>query len=92
MSGGVGIDELKDAITKSVPAEEVLIWDDSDGCGSKFRAVIVAEKFQGMKLLERNRVVFASIEIYRPRIHAFSMRTWTKEEYDKKVAEGGQFF
>jgi len=92
MSGGVAIEDLKQSIEKGVPAETVLIWDESDGCGSKFKSVIVAKKFEGMKLLDRNRAVNSSIEHLRPKIHAFSMRTWTEAEYEKKKAEGGQFF
>uniref|UniRef100_A0A6B2LW69 BolA-like protein n=1 Tax=Arcella intermedia TaxID=1963864 RepID=A0A6B2LW69_9EUKA len=83
---------MKLAIMNGLPAEEVLLWDDSDGCGAKFKAVIVASKFQGMKLLDRNRAVNSTFESLRPRIHAFSMRTWTPEEYETKKASGQPFF
>ena len=35
----------------------VSIIDTSDGCGSKFEAIIVSAAFEGMQLLERQRAV-----------------------------------
>ena len=39
--------------------ERVEISDVSDGCGSKFEAIIVSSKFDGMGLLDRQRAVNA---------------------------------
>ena len=35
----------------------VSLVDTSDGCGSKFEAIIVSEAFDGLGLLERQRTV-----------------------------------
>lgn len=60
------------------------ITDTSDGCGSKFEAIIVSSKFEGCALLERQRKVNAAIAEYE--YHAFSMKTWTPAQYEKKKA------
>ena len=64
----------------------VEISDTSDGCGSKFDAVIVAEAFEGVPLLERQRMVNAVIAEEMETIHAFTMKTWTPQQYEKKKA------
>lgn len=62
------------------------ITDTSDGCGSKFEAIVVSEAFAGMALLERQRAVNEAIKAEMESIHAFSMKTWTPEQYEKKKA------
>jgi stress-induced morphogen len=81
---GVSSEELKTIIISNLPAEKVLLWDESANCGTKFRVVIVAQKFEGMKLLDRQRAVNEAIKEPMKRIHAFSMRTWTPSEYQEK--------
>ena len=51
-------DELKTKLNASVLNPTHLeISDTSDGCGSKFEAIIVSEAFDGLGLLERQRTV-----------------------------------
>mmetsp|Transcript_38799 Transcript_38799/g.77653 ORF Transcript_38799/g.77653 Transcript_38799/m.77653 type:complete len:91 (+) Transcript_38799:2-274(+) len=65
----------------------VTVVDDSDGCGSKFKAVVVSPKFDGVALLERQRMVNAIIAEEMNSIHAFEMKTWTPAQYEKKRGE-----
>nr|XP_018909957.1 PREDICTED: protein BOLA2-like isoform X2 [Bemisia tabaci] len=58
--------------------------DISDGCGSKFQAVIVSEKFVGKSRIERQRLVYTIIADEMKQIHAFSQRTLTPEEWEKE--------
>ena len=67
--------------------EFVRMIDTSDGCGSKFEAIIVSAKFDGMALLERQKSVNAVLADDMPGIHALSMKTWTPAQYEKKKAE-----
>ena len=60
------------------------ITDTSDGCGAKFEAIIVSSAFNGVQLLERQRMVNEVIAEEMKIIHAFSMKTWTPEQYEKK--------
>jgi stress-induced morphogen len=55
----------------------VNVTDDSDGCGSKFNAIIVSSKFEGVGLLDRQRMVNDLIADEMKVIHAFTMKTWT---------------
>ena len=60
------------------------VIDASDGCGSKFEAIVVSSSFDGMGLLERQRAVNDVIKAEMDEIHAFSMKTWTPAQYEKK--------
>ena len=42
----------------------------------------------GMKLLARQRAVNEALAEEMPAIHAFTMKTWTPEQFAKKQAEG----
>ena len=83
---------MADALTVKLEASElepqfVKIVDTSDGCGSKFEAIIVSSKFEGVPLLERQRQVNSVIADEMSSIHAFSMKTWTPEQYEKRQAK-----
>ena len=78
-----------DSLISKITASElqpvhVDIVDTSDGCGSKFNAIIVAATFDGMSLLERQRAVNEVIKEEMESIHAFSMKTWTPAQYEEK--------
>ena len=78
-------DELKAKLLASALAPSVVeIVDTSDGCGSKFEAIIVSASFDGMALLDRQRVVNEVIGQDMESIHAFSMKTWTPAQHEKK--------
>lgn len=50
----------------------------------KFVAIVVSEKFDGVALLERHRMVNDALKALMPRIHAFQMKTWTPAQFEKK--------
>ena len=62
----------------------VEVVDTSDGCGSKFEAVVVSPKFDGVPLLQRQQMVNATIKEEMETIHAFSMKTWTPAQLAAK--------
>ena len=57
----------------------------SSGCGAKFECLVVSAKFDGMPLLERQRAVNNIIKEEMEKIHAFSMKCWTPEKWEKKA-------
>uniref|UniRef100_A0A182M0S4 dolichyl-P-Glc:Man9GlcNAc2-PP-dolichol alpha-1,3-glucosyltransferase n=1 Tax=Anopheles culicifacies TaxID=139723 RepID=A0A182M0S4_9DIPT len=57
------------------------VVDESDGCGGKFRVVVVSSQFQGKPLLARHRLVNAALEEELKTIHAFSQKTYTPEQW-----------
>lgn len=60
------------------------VEDLSDGCGAKFNALIVSPKFEGKPLLQRHRMVNEILKEELKVIHAFSQKTLTPEQWDKK--------
>ena len=73
--------------TCELQPEFIRMVDTSDGCGSKFEAIIVSAKFDGMALLERQQAVNTVLADDMPGIHALSMKTWTPAQYEKKKAD-----
>ena len=59
----------------------------SSGCGAKFECRGVSAKFEGMPLLERQRAVNDIIKEEMEKIHAFSMKCWTPEKWEKMKAD-----
>merc|ERR1712042_142888 len=57
--------------------------DLSDGCGAKWHAIVVSDKFNGVPLKDRHQMVYAALEEEMKSIHALTMKTWTKEQWEK---------
>ena len=58
--------------------------DTSGGCGASFKIVVVSESFEGLKLLDRQRLVHDALSKHMGEIHALEMRClppsrWKKE-------------
>ncbi|XP_071943940.1 bolA-like protein 2 [Antedon mediterranea] len=68
-------------------AEHVNVEDLSDGCGGKFSAFIVSNKFKGKGLLQQHRMVNSCIKEEMESIHAFTMKTLTPEQFAKQTAK-----
>ena len=64
----------------------VEVKDTSNDCGGRFEAIIVAPSFEGVGLLERQQKVNEIIKAEVESIHAFSMKTWTPAQHEKKIA------
>lgn len=65
------------------------VKDLSDGCGSKFKVVIVSDDFEGISLVNRHRMVNGqdgALVGVMDNIHAIEMKTWTLAQYQKKMA------
>lgn len=68
--------------------EHVAVEDESGGCGSSFRIVVVSPSFDGMPLLERQRAVHSCLGGDLDSIHAVQIKAWTPAQYAKKKAAG----
>ncbi|XP_076069372.1 bolA-like protein 2 isoform X2 [Oratosquilla oratoria] len=75
---------IKDKLSKELDASHVDVEDLSDGCGAKFSVIIVSPKFEGKPLLQRHRLVNSILEEELKVIHAFTMKTLTPEQWEKK--------
>ena len=53
--------------------------------GFHLEAIIVSESFINKTLIDRHKIIYAALgELLKHEIHAFSMKTLTQEEWEKK--------
>jgi stress-induced morphogen len=75
----ISVDELR-VLLLSVPAEHVEV-KDLTGTSDHFEALVVAKVFEGKSLIERHRLVYATLgERMKADIHALSLTTQTEGE------------
>ena len=49
--------------------------------------IVVASEFSSLKLLERQQLVNGILAEEIAQVHAFELKTWTEDVWDKKRAE-----
>jgi acid stress-induced BolA-like protein IbaG/YrbA len=66
-------------IRVGMPGAEVTVTGD----GRHFEAVVVSPEFEGKSLIERHRLVMASVdaEIQSDELHALSIKAYTPEQW-----------
>ncbi|KAM3722954.1 Protein BOLA2 [Dirofilaria immitis] len=57
------------------------IEDFSDGCGLKFRLIIVSDSFDNKSTLESHRLVYDALKEEMQAIHALEIKTYTHEKW-----------
>jgi acid stress-induced BolA-like protein IbaG/YrbA len=71
-------DSVKAGIQAGLACEHVEVIGD----GQHFQALIVSDEFAGRNRVQRHQLVYAALgERMREEIHALSMRTLTREEW-----------
>lgn len=72
-------EEIKRLIEQGLPGCQAQVAGD----GSHFDAVVVGEVFAGKSLLEKQRMVYATVNehIASGKLHALSIKTYTPEEW-----------
>jgi len=72
-------DDVKNLIESGLPEAHATVAGDGD----HFEATVVCPAFEGKKLLEQHRMVYATLgERMHNEIHALSMRTFTPAEWE----------
>ncbi|VDN15863.1 unnamed protein product [Dibothriocephalus latus] len=71
---------------EALEPEHVEIKDFSDGCGLKFDVLIVSDQFEGKPLLQRHRLVNNLLKKEMESIHALTLNTLTKKQWEEKQA------
>jgi stress-induced morphogen len=75
-------------VSKELEAEHVVCTDISGGSscdgGYKLDLIVVSQKFDGVALLKRHRMVNEVLAEEMTRIHALTMKTWTPAQYESK--------
>ena len=84
------VEMIRQRLTEALAPESLDIEDDSAshaghasaGGAGHFNVVIVSDKFKGLNLLKRHRLVYAAVDdIMNTEIHALSMKTYTPDEF-----------
>ncbi|CCC13193.1 unnamed protein product [Sordaria macrospora k-hell] len=82
-------DFLSAVLKTRLNATHVEVTDMSGGCGASFTSLIVSPDFVGKNSLKRHRLVNAALKEEIARIHAWSAKCQTPEEYAKEKAARG---
>ncbi|KAI8370107.1 bola protein [Choanephora cucurbitarum] len=89
-NSGITADSLKASIVERLQAQHVQVEDLSAGCGQMFEVVIVSPVFEGKRLLARHKLVNEALKEEISKVHAFTQKSYTPEEWEKKQAEQKQ--
>jgi len=74
---------LKSKLTDTLQATHVSIEDMSGGCGQAFSATIVSPMFDKKTSLARSRLVNTTLKQEIAAIHAWTMKCYTPEQWEK---------
>lgn len=74
-------EDVQRLIEAEVPGCEAIVSGD----GSHFDAIVISESFQGKSLVDKQRMVYASVNarIASGELHALSIKAYTPAEWDK---------
>jgi acid stress-induced BolA-like protein IbaG/YrbA len=72
-------DELKTIISSQLKCEHI----ELEGDGQHWYATIVAAEFEGKRLIQRHKLVYATLgeKIQTNEVHTLSMKTYTPQEW-----------
>jgi len=77
-------DQIEKKLSETLSTSHVKVVDLSDGCGAKFDCLVVSEKFEGVGLLQRHRMVNGALAEELKSIHALTLKTLTPEQWEKQ--------
>ncbi len=77
-------DQLKDIITAGLACEHITL----EGDGRHWYATIVSSEFEGKRLVQRQRLVYATLgnRMQTDEVHALSMKTFSPTEWAAQSA------
>jgi len=87
MSGGVTSQELEEALKTRLSATHSQINDISGGCGQSYEVIIVSPVFAKKMTLARHRLVNTALKDEIARLHAFSQKSYTPEEWEAQQSK-----
>ena len=77
----MNINSIKEKIKKHIPDSKVEVKDKT-GTGDHFSVVVISNKFEGINLVNRHKMIYESLSQYVTKeIHALQIRTYTEKEY-----------
>ena len=76
----MNINYIKEKITKHIPDSKVEVKDKT-GTGDHFSVLVISNKFEGITLVDRHKMIYESLSQYVTKeIHALQIRTYTEKE------------
>lgn len=81
----MGPTEIQLKIKEKIPGADVQVVDLT-GTSDHWQVTVISEAFRGKPMLEQHRLVkgFFEADIATGALHAFSLKTYTPEEWQKK--------
>jgi stress-induced morphogen len=77
--------ELRRKIANAFPGALVEVVDTTGG-GDHFDLLVVSDRFDGLPMLKRHRLVYDALgDLMRAEIHALSLRTAAPSEHDDGI-------
>ena len=80
----MNIDEIKQRLNSYFINDKVEVFD-SRGTGDHFSIVVISNKFDGVSLIDRHRMIYSIFEDkIVTEIHALQIQTYTLQEWKRK--------
>lgn len=83
--------DLESALREHAPLHPITHVDVTDvsanACASSFIVVVVSSAFDGLRLVDRHRLVHDALDKHIPSIHALQLRCFTQQAYAKKTQQ-----
>ena len=80
----MNIDEIKQRLNSYFINDKVEVFD-SRGTGDHFSIVVISNKFDGISLIDRHRMIYSIFEDkIVTEIHALQIQTYTLQEWKRK--------
>ena len=79
-------DDIKNLIETGIDGAEAMV----EGDGSKFSARVVSDSFAGKPMIKQHQMVYAALgDRMESAIHALSIQTYTREQWDTLTKSSG---
>merc|ERR1711951_221658 len=83
----VTVEDMKEAIKANFSPLDHFEVDDPGTCGTSYKVIIVSSMFEGMKTLDKHKLVNEKLKTEIAILHAFSQKTFTPAQWEKKKSE-----
>ena len=76
----MNINSIKEKIKQHIPNSSVEVKDNT-GTGDHFSVLVISDKFEGITLVNRHKMIYESLSQYVTKeIHALQIKTYTQTE------------
>ncbi|KHN74978.1 putative bolA-like protein C8C9.11 [Toxocara canis] len=75
---------VEEKLNKQLSPSHLEVEDESDGCGAKYRILIVSQQFNDKSTLACHRLVQAALKEEMNSIHALTIKTLTPQKWAER--------